>query len=401
MEPSQAESLEVPNRLNLMIVNRPFAVSKAAYFFYFAAAASLMPFLTLYYQELGLSGRQIGFASGIVPLITLISASLWGGIADASRRHHALLLLAIGGTWLAVLALTQAETFAQLIPVIVVYAVFTAPVVPLIDNTVMDLLGEHKNQYGKLRLWGAIGWGIVASVIGLVIERTGLRWGFYSYLVFMLGLGITAYFLPVKPVQIAGKFWQGLRLLLANRHWLLFLLVVLIQGMSLSIFLNFLFLHLEDMGASRALMGLSLTVATVSELPFWFYSDRLLDKWGSRRLLMFSLVMYLVRAFAYALMWQPWLVLPISLLHGPSFSAMWAAGVAYAAETAPEGLGATAQALFASTSFGLGGMMGGFVGGWLYEDLGGSLMYMWVGIGLSLGWVFFVLANRMPSLRTA
>jgi len=384
-----------------MIMNRPFTVSKAAYFFYFAAAASLMPFLTLYYQELGLSGRQIGFATGIVPLLTLFSASLWGGIADASRKHHVILLLAIGGTWLAVLALTQAQSFSQLIPVIFVYAVFVAPIIPLIDNTVINLLGEHKNDYGKLRLWGAVGWGVVASVIGLVIERAGLRWGFYSYLVFMLGLAITAYYLPVKQVQIATKFWNGLRLLLANTQWLLFLLVVLIQGMSLSIFLNFLFLHLEDMGASRTLMGLSLTVATVSELPFWFYSKQLLEKWGPRRMLLFSLIMYLIRAFAYALMRQPWLVLPISLLHGPSFSAMWTAGVAYAAETAPEGLGATAQALFSSTSFGLGGMMGGFAGGWLYEGVGGSLMYMWVGIGLFLGWIFFALASKASNLRTA
>ena len=77
---------------------------KAAYFFYYAATASLLPFIALYYAQVGLSASQIGLLSGILPLVTLVSAPLWGGFADATRRHHVLLLFAIGGTIAAVLS---------------------------------------------------------------------------------------------------------------------------------------------------------------------------------------------------------------------------------------------------------------------------------------------------------
>jgi hypothetical protein len=44
------------------------------------------------------------------------------------------------------------------------------------------------------------------------------------------------------------------------------------------------------------------------------------------------------QAFALSLIPAPRLVLPIQLLHGPAFSAMWAASVAYASENTKQGL---------------------------------------------------------------
>ena len=104
--------------------------------------------------------------------------------------------------------------------------------------------------------------------------------------------------------------------------------------------------------------------------------------------------MFAIRGFGYAWMQAPWLVLPINLLHGPSFSAMWAAGVAYAADSAPKGMGATAQGLFSSTVFGLGGTLGGFVGGMLYEGIGAASLFSWVGSGLLIGLLLFLIAGR-------
>ena len=52
------------------------------YFFLFAGIAFISPFLVLYYQELGFSGTQIGLLTGVSPLVTFFSATLWTGLAD-------------------------------------------------------------------------------------------------------------------------------------------------------------------------------------------------------------------------------------------------------------------------------------------------------------------------------
>jgi MFS transporter, PPP family, 3-phenylpropionic acid transporter len=353
---------------------------KLFYFLFFGAAACLVPFLSLYYESHGLTGRQIGLLVGVVPLVTLVSAPLWGGLVDITRNQRLSLLLAIAGSWTAVLFMSRFTTFAGLLPAVILYAFFLAPIVPLMDNSVLAGLGERKADYGKLRLWGGVGWGLAAALLGPVLQRAGLQWTFYGFLIFMAATLAAVWQMPVVINPVEQKYGAGLRRLLANPSFLLLLAVAFVYGISLTIMLNYLFLHLEKLGASRTLMALSLTVATASEIPFWFISSWLLRRWGVRRMIGVSLLVTAVRAFAYTFMSVPWLVLPISLLHGPSFAILWSAGVAFADRVAPAGLRATAQSIFAATSMGLGAAVGALVGGVLYDDVGPVVLFQLVGI---------------------
>lgn len=368
--------------------------SKSFYFLYYGAAASLIPFLAVYFESLGLNGQQIGVLVGISPLVAMFSAPLWGGVADTTGHYKRLLQLAIAGALVTALCLSFASRFIWLFVIVAIFAFFTAPIVPLIDNSVMNLLADRKREYGKQRLWGAIGWGFSAPLIGFLSEQAGMRWIFGGYLAFMALGGLVAFKLTITPTSLGQRFGSGFRQLLHNWQWVLFLSVVFVGGTAMSIVGNFLFLHIADLGGSNSLMGMALTFATISEVPFLFFSNRLLHRWGSNGLMVLSLIAYVVRLLATAWTPVPWLILPIQLLHGLSFSAMWVAGVSYADELAPPGLGATAQGLFSATMLGLGSACGGFLGGILYENLGGALMYQWAALGVLLSLGLFVLANR-------
>jgi MFS transporter, PPP family, 3-phenylpropionic acid transporter len=367
---------------------------KAAYFFYYAATACLMPFIALYYAQVGLSASQIGLLSGVLPLVTLVSAPLWGALADATRRHHALLLLAIGGSMAAVATLSRAASLPALVAIVVANAFCLAPVIPLIDNTVLTMLGERRSLYGRQRLWGAIGWGITAPVAGWLMDRVGMSAAFGGYVILMLGCLLVATGLPVGRSHISSSFRRGMGGLLGNWQWLVFLASILIGGIVMSIEMSFLFLYMNSLGASKALMGLSLAVATISELPVWFYSNRLLERFGTRNVLVISLLACAAQGFAYSLMVNPLWVLPIQLLHGLAFSASWAAGVAYSGKIAPPGMGATAQGVFSGVSFGLRAALGAFIGGLLYQNVGPAAAFRVGGIAALVGIAFFLLASR-------
>jgi len=376
-------------------VTRP----KIFYFLYFAAAASLMPFLSLYYQSLGMTGRQIGALTGVVPLVMMFSAPLWGGLADVTQRHRLSLLLAIAGTWAAVLALSQPVTFSGLLLLVMVYAFFIAPIIPLMDNSVLALLGTRKAEYGRLRVWGGLGWAVAATLLGPVLQRAGLSWAFYSFLLFMFATFIVAWQLPVLPGAAGQAYRAGLRILLTSPRFLLLLAVALVYGVSLSIFLNYLFLYLEALNASRTLMALSLTTATISELPLWYVTHRLMQRWGINRMLAIALLAMCIRAFAYAVITIPWLVLPINLLHGVSFALLWAAGVASADAIAPPGLGATAQGLFAGMVMGLGASLGAFAGGAMYDTIGPVALFQATGVMLLAALLLFAMVRLAPRRR--
>lgn len=344
------------------------------YFLFYAAAASLSPFLVLYYQSLGLDGHQIGVLAAIPSIVMIFSALLWTGTADAHHQHRLLFMLATSGAIGSVFVIKALHAFSLLIPAVIFYAFFFSAIMPFMDSAVIAMLGEQKSQYGKLRLWGAVGWGLAAPLTGTLIEQGGIQWLFWIFAIIMFMALLVGMQLPLSLGHAGEPFWRGIRKFVHPRV-LRFLALTFVGGLCLSALSNFLFLYMETLGASKTLMGFALTAATLSELPMFFFADRLLRRWGGRGLLIFAMSAYIIRSLSYSFVITAWPVLLIQLLHGSTFSLMWVAAVSYASEIAPPGLGATAQGMVSTILFGFGSATGAVLGGFLYQDLGGAWMF--------------------------
>src|ERR1044071_5172090 len=113
------------------------------YFLYFAAFAALMPFFVLFYQGRGFSGAEIGLLTGVPPLITLVAAPFWTGLADANRWHKRVMSLGITVTVLVIFLLPSLTSFAVVFIAIILFNVFLSPVASLADSATMTMLGEE------------------------------------------------------------------------------------------------------------------------------------------------------------------------------------------------------------------------------------------------------------------
>ncbi len=348
--------------------------SPAYYFVYFVGLASLSPFIALYYEERGLSGSQIGLLAGISPLVTLIAAPLWSVFADATRRHKAIFMAAIAGVIVTSLLIYFASSLVWLIPIVITFAFLGAPIMPLMDSSTMSMLQGRKDRYGRVRVWGTLGWAIGAPLAGLLIGRAGLQWSFYAYASLMTVALLISIRIPVGHAHISVPFRSGMRTLFSNRRWMFFLLIIFMCGVAAAGTSTYLFLYLKRLGASN-LIGLALTLSTVSEVPMLFFADRLLRRFKARGLILIALPIYIGRLLLYSLVGFPPTILIIQLLHGFTGPTIWVAGVSYVAEIAPPGLGATAQALFAGVLNGLGAATGALLGGILFQNFGPVVMY--------------------------
>jgi PPP family 3-phenylpropionic acid transporter len=377
--------------------NRPdMLYPRAFYLLYYAATAALQPFLILYYREIELTGSQIGFLAGLMPLTTLLAAPLWGEVADSIGRPRALLLASIVASFVPVVVISLSTGFSTVLLGVFLFALLLAPVMPLADNAVLEALGDRQHEYGRQRLWGAVGWGVAALLVGFLTERASIHFAFYGYLALMACGFIVALRLPVAsagPRRILGR---GLGSLLSDWRWLAFLFGAFLGGAALAVNSSFLFLYMADMGSSRTLIGLALLVATISELPVFLHAGGLLRRTGAAALMSVSLLVYVGRMVAYSFVAAPGWILPLQLLHGASYATMWVAGVSLAKQLAPEGSGNAAQGLFAATVLGLGGSIGGFAGGILYETLGGPAMFRWVAGGLLAGLLVLSMSTTSP-----
>lgn len=355
------------------------------YVVYFAALSSLMPYLVLFYQARSFSGAQIGFLTGIPPLVTLVAAPFWTGLADSKHWHKRIMGLGILVAVIVSFLLPSFSGFLFVFVLIILYNTFISPVASLADSATMNMLGEERPMYGRIRLGGTIGWGVFAPIAGVLVQRYGLHAAFWSFSVLMLvNLLISPRFVHGSHEQ-ADSNQGGIRTLLTSRRWIHFLFLAFLGGIGSFSVAAYLFPYMAELGANESTMGIASSIATLTELVVFFFGNRLVKKFGSHGLLILALVMSGLRSVLYSLVSTPAMVLVLQAFGGTIFPALWLAGVSYADEHAPLRLKSSAQGLFGAMTFGVGSATAGFLGGLLLETIGGRGMFLMLGIIVLVG----------------
>ena len=151
------------------------------YFLFYAAMASFMPFIVLFYQQLNFNGAQIGLLTGVPPLVSLAAGPFLTGLADSTRRHNLIMGVGILFAALTGFVLPMLSSFTAIFLLVIVFNIFFAPVGSLSDSATMSMLGEERSMYGRVRLGGTLGWGVFAQTAGFLLYAYGLRILFYVF----------------------------------------------------------------------------------------------------------------------------------------------------------------------------------------------------------------------------
>lgn len=369
------------------------------YFLNFAAFASLLPFFVIFYQGLGFTGTQIGLLTGIPPLITMFAAPFGTGLADSTRRHKLIMSIGLISAVGMALLLPAIKNFAIIFAIIALYNIFMAPVGSLADSATMTMLGEEKAMYGRVRLGGTFGWAIIAPIAGLLVQNYGLNIAFWLFAgIMLLNLLVSLKFDFGKHEDHESSN-GGIKELLSNRNWIFFLAAALLAGIGAFSVASYLYPYMAELGATKTQMGFASFLATVTELPIFFFGNRLVKRYGSYPLFIGALALMGIRSLLLAAAFTPFMVYVVQVLGGITFPAMWLAGVSYAEENAPAGLKSTAQGLFGAMSFGFGSAVGGFIGGILLESIGGRSMFFVFGLAILVGLALIEGAKRITTTR--
>ena len=258
------------------------------------------------------------------------------------------------------------STFFLLLILVLFSRSFMCTTSPILHSTTMELLGQKQDDFGRQRIWGAFGWGAFALISGVLIDHYARRSrdrldhfdpAFYLFLGFMLAAEISASFIVFPPQTSIKSQCQNIPRLIRKPEILGFLVTVCILGMGFGVIGTFLFLFLQEQHSSHTLMGLTLTITCIAELPFLFVSNRVIRFTGHIGALCFSLFCYTVRFLGYSLISNPWAVIPFEMLHGVTYGLSWAACTSYANQNAPPGLALTLQAVFTSVHMGFGELL--------------------------------------------
>jgi PPP family 3-phenylpropionic acid transporter len=368
----------------------------AYYFWYFVAVGIFEPYLTPLWRDFGLSSVEIGLLNAIMPGVAIVAPFLWTAYADATRQGDRIFLW---NTWLSVgaaLLLPAARRFTAAGLSIFCLAAFRTPLIPLANSMAFQALKGRPHGYAGIRLWGTIGYILAAVGAGAVIDRLGLRMGMYGVALALMACGAVAWAGRSRErVRLAPAGLREILEILRDRRFRTLLSATGLAWMSYGPYGTFYTIHLEALGRSRAFAGAAWALAATSELVVMLLWPRMCSWAQPRTWLMIALAAHPVRWLLSSIAHDPVLLLAIQLTHAFTFGVLYLAAVQNVERMAPEGLRATAQGVFASVTFGVGGLVGNSLGGFLYEPLGMTALY--IAAALVSGWGMFLYAVAPPS----
>lgn len=212
-------------------IKQNYFIPKVFYFFYFAGLGAVVPYLPLFYKQLGLPAKKAGIISGTQPFISFLFTPLWGAFADKFKKGKLVFIISFmamaavgiaflltpmepcedapGGGSRREMTMTRNRSFVAKISQIIAESqqldrwpmemadkmnskrhkgefnvflylllvslfgtLFSCPGLVLGDAAAVYLLRKNHDvhKYGKQKRWASIGWGVAAFTFGAVIS---------------------------------------------------------------------------------------------------------------------------------------------------------------------------------------------------------------------------------------
>lgn len=429
----------------------PLNLIRVLFLSFYGSLGVLMPYLPVYYHSLGHDGMYIGLLGAVKPLTTFLVAPAWGILSDRTNAHSTILQYTFVLGLLLQISVCLYDSIGWLVTTVFLSALINAPVKSLMDNLVMNALPqENKTQYGKMRLWGQVGFGFGSSGIGVLLhktlrivnEATGspestttalaviLHWIQDNVLSKLTGYNV-AFFahgllsIPTllcmqtfrriekkitsevssieatKKGSEGAKIIQGLKHLARDSDAIIFFFLVLVVGISSGCIENFAYVRMREVGGTGKEMGLSRLVSSATGAPMFWFSGALTKFFGEETILIMSLLSYVTRFFIYAFMQHPLQGLPAEALRGLTFAAFWSTGTIYAHKISPPGMSATMLMFLNAMYGGLGQSLGAIIGGKLQSKFGTVLTFIYAGAFDLCFVTFFACFLRLRRRRAA
>lgn len=367
------------------------------YLFYFAVLGALVPYWGLYLQSIGFSPADIGSLMALLMVSRIVAPNLWAWIADRRDTRMAVVRLSALLATVAFAGVFLGRSFWWLALVMLVFSFFWNASLPLLEVFVMNHTASRPGAYGRVRLWGSIGFILSVVALGPVIDAHGAWWVLPALALLMAGMWITSLLLPESEVRGSAPSPGPFLKIILRPEIVAFLLACLLMQVSHGPYYTFYSILLDSHGYTKTTIGLLWALAVLCEIGVFLAMPRLLARYDVRTVLLASFGLATARWLLIGFFPQDMtLMILAQVLHAATFGSFHAAGIQMVYRFFTGRHQHRGQAAYSTISFGLGGAIGSFYSGHIWEALGATVTY---GIAagcaaLAFGVAFFLLRPK-------
>ncbi|TPV57402.1 MFS transporter [Aestuariibacter sp. GS-14] len=329
---------------------------------------------------LGATGGEIGMAFSTQSWGAIIAPFIIGLIADRFFNAERILgILHLVGAVLMYL-MYQSGDFASFYPYVLGYMIAYMPTLALVNSVSFGQMKDPTKEFGKIRVWGTIGWIVAGLVISYVFSWDSqqaiadgmLRNTFMLCAIASAALGVYSFTLPATPPASKGKQASGLGELLGldalsllkDKNFLVFFLSSVLICIPLAFYYQNANPFLTEIGVENA-TG-KMTLGQVSEVLFMLALPLFLNRFGIKLTLMLGMAAWVLRYALFALGDADGGVMLLIVgiaLHGICYDFFFVSGQIYTNAKAAEQCKSAAQGLITLATYGVGMLVGFWVAG--------------------------------------
>lgn len=368
------------------------------YFWYFAFIGAFAPYFALYLQSRGYTPLQIAALMAINPVSRIYGPNLWGWLADHYRARSGILRLCAVASALILAAIFLHPGFWGMFAVLALLNLFWSGILPLAEASTMGLLGKRLGTYGRIRLWGSVGFVAVVVVAGYVLERLGIRTLEPMVLLLLAVTAAATFAMPRERTMSPHAKRVSVRGALAQPAVLALLAGFFLMQVAHGPYNTFYSIYLVEHGHSETLVGWLWAVGVLAEIVLFLQLPLIMRRWSVEQILLTSLACAALRFVLIA--WgvgSLGLLALAQLLHAVTFGAFHAAGVAAIHRLFRGPSQARGQALYTSLGYGAGGTLGALAAGALWEQVGGAWTFTLAALTAAVAWLLLRRAPPLPA----
>ena len=356
------------------------------YFLMFFALGSFFPLFSQLLTSFKLQGSTLGVIFSIGSFATIISQPFWGFVNDKLKKPKKLISFLLTSSSIAIFCFFFTKGAFIVSIVYLIFMFFSSGVGAISDSSVLS----SGLAYGKVRLWGSIGYAIGVQFAGLVSEKMGINSILVIYIVFMILTILIMSKITFNKTEMKKIQVSDIKELLHNKRYILAALGCFLVGGSVVGNNNYFGLLYKELGGSIAGIGLAFLLFAGSEAPFMMFFQKVSKKINLVNGLVFVSFISAIRWVLYSNTTNPNVLLWSFLLQGISVGGYLVFTTLYIAEITEEKVRTTALSLFGALSMGLGGMVLQFLSGKIMASFGIPKVYIFFAIANFIAVIIFM-----------
>lgn len=329
----------------------------------------------------------------------VVGPPAWGWMADHAKGAGGVARLVQVSAFLAALSallLLIDLSFWPLFLAFCLMSFFVSGQVPITESMAMQAGQGSLKAYGRMRVWGSVGFIVAVTVAGPWFDRVGIAWLPATLIGALALVWIVTLWLPHREVHDlspepvkAKEIFGDLRI----RYFLAASFLMLLAHAPLyTIFSLWLF----EKGFSRTEIGLLWALGVVAEIVMFQFQHKLFDRFSVGACWVASYVITAIRFLMIAFSGGSLVVILLAqVLHAVTFGIHHSASMSLIRQWFPQKAQARGQAFYTMSSYGLGGSLGGIAAGWLWDAVSPEFSFIAAAVAAAAGVGVSALALRI------